>query len=394
MRNALLGACLAIFVATTAAAQAPVGTISGTVRDQTDAVRSRGHDHHPPLGRHGVERHLTSGTDGAFAAPALAAGESSITVELTGFRRLQRAVTVATGRVPTVDLHMEIGQASEVVDVAAAAVHVDVETHAISGLITRQKIQELPINGRSFLQLAFLEPGVSASPGSTSQVQLALFGVDSRRRLQQDGHHGRWRQRPQLDRGQYGNELLAGGHPGVPAVVGELRSLDRHHQRRRGQHRDAQRRQRPARLRLFLLSRSRHGGVPGAATRPVEPGSVSSRAAIPASGSAARSKRIGSSTSAITSTPARKASWRFSRTWHPRAASPAHSRIPTTDTCSARASTGKRTRITPRLFASRTIRTAGSGRAATPSCRRTGCATSTSRTRLSSASRPSSRRRS
>jgi len=175
MRDALLGACFAIFVATTVAAQAPVGTISGTVRDQTDAVV-------PGVTitiRHsatGVERHLTSATDGTFAAPALAAGEYSITAELTGFRTLQRAVTVATGRVLTVDLHMEIGQASEVVDVAATAVHVDVETHAISGLITRQKIQELPINGRSFLQLAFLEPGVSASPGSTSQYN-SLFSV-------------------------------------------------------------------------------------------------------------------------------------------------------------------------------------------------------------------------
>ena len=130
MRNALLGACLAIFVATTAAAQAPVGTISGTVRDQTDAVVP-GSRYHPPLGD-SVERHLTSGTDGTFAAPALAAGESSITAELTGFRKLQRAVTVATGRVLTVDLHIEIGQATEVVDVAAAAVHVDVETRPSS----------------------------------------------------------------------------------------------------------------------------------------------------------------------------------------------------------------------------------------------------------------------
>lgn len=86
MRNALLGACLVFFVATIAAAQAPVGTISGTVRDQTDAVV-------PGVTitiRHsatGVERHLTSGSDGTFAAPALAAGEYSITAELTGFER-------------------------------------------------------------------------------------------------------------------------------------------------------------------------------------------------------------------------------------------------------------------------------------------------------------------
>ena len=142
---------------------------------------------------------------------------------------------------------------------AAAAVHVDVETHAIGGLITRQKIQELPLNGRSFLQLAFLEPGVTASPGSTSQYNslfsVSILGGDSNKTaITVDG--GNVRNSIEGNTGMnFSQEVIQE----FQLSVGQLRSVDRHHQRRRGQHRDAQRRQRPARLRLLLLSRSRHG---------------------------------------------------------------------------------------------------------------------------------------
>ena len=171
-----LAACLAFVVIATAAwAQAPVGTIAGTVRDQSDAVVPGASITIRHQGT-GVERHVTSGSDGTYSAPSLAAGTYLVVVELTGFRTQRAEVTVATGRVATLDMRMELGEASETVMVAASAIHVETEAHAVTGVITRQKIQELPLNGRSFLQLAFLEPGVSANPGSTSQYN-SLFSV-------------------------------------------------------------------------------------------------------------------------------------------------------------------------------------------------------------------------
>src|SRR5687768_16916166 len=166
---------LAVLIATAAWAQAPVGTISGTVRDQSDAVVPGAVITIRNLAT-GVERHLTSDTDGSFSAPALAAGAYTVVAELTGFRTQRTEVTVATGRVVTVELRMEVGAATEVVNVMATATHIETEDYAVTGVITRQKIQELPLNGRSFLQLAFLEPGVTASPGSTSQYN-SLFSV-------------------------------------------------------------------------------------------------------------------------------------------------------------------------------------------------------------------------
>lgn len=175
MKHRIFGACLAVLVATTAWAQAPVGTISGTVHDQSGAVVPAASITIKNLAT-GVERHLTSDLDGSFSAPSLAAGTYEVTASLSGFRNHRTEVTVATGRVSSIDMRMEVGGAAEVVNVAANAIHVETEDHAVTGVITRQKIQELPLNGRSFLQLAFLEPGVTANPGTTSQYN-SLFSV-------------------------------------------------------------------------------------------------------------------------------------------------------------------------------------------------------------------------
>lgn len=156
-------------------AQQPVGTISGTVYDQTGAVvtgaavtvRSKAT---------GLERKLTSSDEGTFSAPALPAGEYEVVVQATGFRTLQNEVTVNAGTVTTVEMRMQVGQPTEVVTVESGAAQLNYESHSIDGVVTRQKIQDLPLNGRSFLQLAFLEPGVTVSPGTTSQYN-SLFSV-------------------------------------------------------------------------------------------------------------------------------------------------------------------------------------------------------------------------
>jgi hypothetical protein len=171
-----LAACTAVVLLAAAAwAQAPVGTISGTVRDQSDAVVPGAAITIRNVAT-GAERNLVSNDDGTFAAPALPAGNYAVSAELAGFKMFRTEVSVATGRVSTVDVRMELGTATEAVTVSANAIHIETEAHAVSGVITRQEIQELPLNGRSFLQLAFLEPGVTANPGSTSQYN-SLFSV-------------------------------------------------------------------------------------------------------------------------------------------------------------------------------------------------------------------------
>jgi carboxypeptidase family protein len=171
-----LGVLLSILMAPVLWAQAPVGTISGMVTDPSGAVikdapitiRSKAT---------GFTRQTKSENDGAYSAPALPAGEYEVQVQMQGFRTILRQVTVTVGAIVKADLALELGQTTEIVTVeAAGASQINYESHSVDGIITRQKIQELPLNGRSFLNLAFLEPGVRVSPGTTSQYN-SLFEV-------------------------------------------------------------------------------------------------------------------------------------------------------------------------------------------------------------------------
>jgi hypothetical protein len=156
-------------------AQAPVGTISGVVGDESGAVipnaaikiRNKGT---------GAERDVVSNAEGSFSAPSLPAGVYEVRVELKGFRTVVREATVETGLTTTADVRLPIGQTSEVVNVEAATAQVEYEKHAVDGVVTRQQIQDLPLNGRSFMQLASIEPGVTIGTGTTSQYN-ALFSV-------------------------------------------------------------------------------------------------------------------------------------------------------------------------------------------------------------------------
>src|SRR5690349_16448446 len=149
-------------------AQAPTGNISGTVKDSAGAVipsaavtiTNKATD---------FNRALTTNAEGLYSAPSLVPGEYEVRVEMQGFRTLVRPATVVAGGSTTVDLAMTLGTAQEVVTVEAASAQINYDSHTVAGVIARENIQDLPLNGRSSLQLASLEPGVTVNPGATSQ---------------------------------------------------------------------------------------------------------------------------------------------------------------------------------------------------------------------------------
>jgi hypothetical protein len=165
----LLALSLAIF------AQAPTGTITGTVTDESGA----------PIPNvsititektTGVSRMVTTNSSGLYSAPALPVGDYTVRAEAQGFRIVERESTVQAGGIFTVNLPMSLGTTKEVVEVEAASTQINYESNSVQGVIDQAAVQDLPLNGRSFMQLAVLEPGVTIASGSTAQFN-ALFTV-------------------------------------------------------------------------------------------------------------------------------------------------------------------------------------------------------------------------
>ena len=171
--------CASILVALaccmSAIAQAPTGIITGTVSDESGAVVPNATITITSKAT-GFTRTATSNAQGLFSAPALSAGEYEVRAEVSGFRTLVRDATVQTGETTTVNLNMQVGGTKDVVTVEAATAQINYESHQIQGVIERSAILDLPMNGRSYLQLAAIQPGVTISSGSVAQFN-ALFTV-------------------------------------------------------------------------------------------------------------------------------------------------------------------------------------------------------------------------
>ena len=174
-RSAVIFVCLFCGMMRDISAQAPVGTVNGTVTDPTGAILPSATITITNKAT-SVARTLIANEGGLYSAPALVPGDYEVRAELPGFRTLVRDAQVIAGSTTRVDMTMTPGAAPEVVTVEAATAQINYETYTVAGVIARDSIQDLPLNGRSSLQLASLEPGVTVTAGATSQFN-AMFNV-------------------------------------------------------------------------------------------------------------------------------------------------------------------------------------------------------------------------
>src|SRR5713226_9282721 len=148
------------------AAQATIstGSIQGTIEDQRGGVVA-GATVTITNKATGQVFPTTTNSTGAYNVAALTPGDYAIHVEFKGFKAIQTAARVETGGVATVNLTLEVGAESAVVEVTASAVAINTSQASVSGVVTTEQIENLPINGRNFLDLAQLEPGVQIQDG-------------------------------------------------------------------------------------------------------------------------------------------------------------------------------------------------------------------------------------
>lgn len=164
-------------------AQNPTGSIRGTVTDQQGAVIQNATVTVTNKAT-GDSRKVNAGSDGIYAVENLLPGAYDVKIEAQGFATQNiTSVVVQTGSTTSGDASMRAGGKEEVVDVVAEAPIIDKQNFKIDGVITRQKIDALPLNGRNFLQLALLEPGVGVSvsnPGNANSLfNVSIGGADS-----------------------------------------------------------------------------------------------------------------------------------------------------------------------------------------------------------------------
>ncbi len=180
-----------VALAATLWAQAPTGTIAGTVVDESGAVIPNAAVRLTNKAT-GAVRNGVADARGEYSFPALQAGEYELRAEAKGFRTLVRTAEVTTGATTTAELKLTVGQTAEVMTVEGAAAQLAYDSNKIDGVVGRQQIENLPLNGRSFLQLASLEPGVTVNTASLSQYNaqfsVTILGGDAgRTAIQADG---------------------------------------------------------------------------------------------------------------------------------------------------------------------------------------------------------------
>jgi hypothetical protein len=169
MRSLLSAAITVVLLAVISPAQTFRGTILGTVTDNSGAVISGARVTARNVGT-GLERSTETSADGSYSIPELPLGSYSVTITQSGFQTsLTTGVTVDVATDRRIDASLKPGQVSQQVEVAGETLpQVETTSAELGGTLTSETIANIPVNGRDYTKLIYLNPGVAGSPDQIS----------------------------------------------------------------------------------------------------------------------------------------------------------------------------------------------------------------------------------
>jgi len=158
--------------------QKTTGQISGTITDPNGAALPDAAITITEVGT-GAQRTARTNADGNYTFADLPIGPYKLVVAHDGFKSANVANLVVNVNTTTrLDVPLEIGAATEQVTITADTIQVETQSGAVGEVINGQQVRELPLNGRSFVQLTQLVPGVAAQNNFDSKNKGLFAGVD------------------------------------------------------------------------------------------------------------------------------------------------------------------------------------------------------------------------
>jgi hypothetical protein len=172
---------LAIFAPVFANAQVATAELSGTVLDSSGAVVTNANVIATNTSTN-VARKTVTDSSGNYLITLLPPGTYDVSVEATGFRKLvQTGITLEINQQARLDLTLQVGQVTEVTEVSAQAPLLQSDSSSLGTVVNQKLVNQLPLNGRNFIQLATLSPGVNGVGYSASGTIMSGTRPDDRR---------------------------------------------------------------------------------------------------------------------------------------------------------------------------------------------------------------------
>jgi carboxypeptidase family protein/TonB-dependent receptor-like protein len=149
------------------------GRITGTITDQSGGVVAGATVTVKDVQR-GVARTLTTGDSGEYNAPNLLPGSYAVRGEAKGFKAVERQnILLEVGKEVRVDLSLQPGEVSQTITITESLPLVETTNATLGGTLSNETINELPLNGRNYINLLSLRPGMTVYAGGGSFTRSA-----------------------------------------------------------------------------------------------------------------------------------------------------------------------------------------------------------------------------